>query len=182
MVRKALILIISVFILDACSTVPRIEKQGIIAYGFKDDMQKYDSISINLDKVPSRLVPQFCLVLGPNAKPLRSDRLTEDSVSEYLPKFKIPKYWPETWKKQASEINAFEGHGFYIAFENGILKTIGMGTRQSNPNEPITNPVSPAIIGPIDCQNFYQLPITRHQFVEIFGEPEKENMVREVYY
>ena len=182
MVRKTLTFIISFSLVLACSNIPRIEKKGIVAYGFKDHIAKYDSISINFEKIPNNLLPQFCLKLAPNKQPLRSDHLTEDSVSEYLPKFKIPTYWPDTWKKKANKINAFEGNGFYIAFENGNLKTIGMGNRQSNPDEPITNLVSPAVIGPNDCQTFYQLPITKNQFVEIFGEPEKEYMVREVYY
>ena len=159
--RNGLIVIISVFLLEACTSVPRIEKQGIVAYGFQDDISLYDSISINLDKTPDKAVPEFCLVLGPMAPPLRSNQLTADSVSKYLPPFKIPSYWPDVWKKKASKLTAFEGNGFYIAFEKKVLKTIGMGTRQSNPNEPITNPVNPAVIGPIQCEYLYPLPLTR---------------------
>ncbi len=175
-------LIFSLLSLVACSNVPRMEKPGIVAYGFKNGEPLYDNISVDVEKSPGKVIPLFCVKLSSTAEPLRTDQLTESTVSEHLPEFQIPEYWPDLWKKKALENKDFEGNGFYILFKNGSLKSLGMGTRQSDPIEPITKPVSPARIGPADCRTLYTLPITREQFVEIFGEPNREYMVREVYY
>lgn len=168
--------------LAACSSVPRLEKEGIVAYGFQNGSPRYDNISIKIENTPGKIVPLFCVQLSPSADPLRSDQLTELTVSKYLQEFEIPKYWPQTWKLKALENQDFVGNGFYLSFKNGTLQFLGMGTRQQDPDEPITKPVSPAKVGPADCQSIFTLPITREQFVEIFGQPDREGFVNEVYY
>jgi len=142
----------------------------------------YDRIFIKIEKVPGKVVPLFCVQLSPSVDPLRSDQLTELTVSKSLPEFEIPKYWPQTWKISALENQDFVGNGFYISFKNGSLQFMSMGTRQQDPDEPITKPVSPAKVGPADCLSIYTLPLTKEQFVEIFGQPDRDDKVSEVYY
>ena len=182
MSRICLLLIPCLCSLAACNSIPRLEKEGIIAYGYQNGAPMYDSISIKIEKVPGKVVPLFCVQLSPSADPLRSDQLTELTVSKYLPEFEIPKYWPQTWKLKALENQDFAGNGFYISFNNGNIQFLGMGTREQDPDEPITKPVSPAKIGPADCLSIYTLPLTREQFVEIFGQPDRDDSVSEVYY
>lgn len=182
MCRIYLLLITCFCFFAACSSIPRLEKEGIVAYGFQNGDPMYDMISIKIEKVPGKIVPPFCVQLSPSADLLRSDQLTELTVSKYLPEFEIPKYWPQTWKLKALENHDFVGNGFFISFKNGRLQFLGMGTRQQDPDEPITKPVSPAKVGPADCHSIFTLPLTREQFVEIFGEPDREGSVSEVYY
>lgn len=182
MKRQFLWWMLASMLLPGCGSVDRIEKGALVGYGSDQGQPGYDSLSIDFERRPGKPVPLFCVRLSPQAPPMRSDALTEAQVARYLPKFQIPGYWPETWKQRARQQQAYEGNGYYLAFQQGVLKRLSLGVRQSDPTQPVTRPVTPARIGPPSCEPLYALPITSAQFGEIFGEPDREQRVNEVYY
>ena len=169
-------------LLVGCQSIPRIEKGPLIGHGEANGEPRYTSLSIDLERRPDQPLPLFCVGLSPSADPIASDRLTVEYVRRHLEPFPPPRYWPETWKKRAAEYESFQGSGYFISFRAGRLTSIGLGMREQDSVIPETRPTTPARVGPPDCSTLYSLPITRTQFVEIFGPPDREFSVSEIYY
>ena len=59
MCRICLLLITCLYSLTACSSIPRLGKEGIVAYGYQNGAPMYDSISIKIEEVPGKIVLFF---------------------------------------------------------------------------------------------------------------------------
>jgi len=170
-------------LLSACAAnTARIEKGALVGYGTVADGPSFDSLGMDVERHGEKGIPVFCVQLSEDAGPSRSDALTREYVERYLPPFQWPRYWPDIWREKARAYEQFEGNGYFITFREGRLASIYLGVRESDPVNPVTRPTTPARVGPADCGHLYSLPITREQFVEIFGPPDRADTVNEVYY
>ena len=153
-----------------------------MGYGADGDAPTYSMLSLDIERHGKKALPVFCVQLSEAAEPVRSDRLTPEYVARYLPPFQWPSYWPEIWREKARAYEQFEGNGYFISFRSGRLALISLDVRETDPENPKPRPTTPARVGHADCGHLYSLPITREQFVEIFGPPDRADTVNEVYY
>lgn len=181
-IRLAVLTIGAMLWLAACQTILRVEKGVVVGYGTRSPEASYFSIRIDLAADPGRAMPDFCVRLGDQAEPMRSNQLTEAIVSRNLSQFESPAYLPPSRRRQADDYTSYQGNGYFISFLAERPIFISLSTREQDRLLPETPATTPAVIGPPDCSALHPLPISRHLFIEIFGLPDREFTVREVYY
>jgi len=176
--RNILMVVVLSGILSACANVSRFEKGALVAYGEHLNNAAevfYYLIRIKSDRVVDVHMMDILLKLTPEATPLLLSELRPEFVARYLPRFTPPKEWPEHWKMQAMEIEAYSGGGFHITFRDGQVVYLGICSHCSGGRE---NP----IIGTPDGDKFYSLPLTEQQLKDVFGPPSRVYKVNEVRY
>jgi hypothetical protein len=176
--RNIIFFLTTLIILLGCASVSRYEKSNVVAFGEilnNTNEPQFYLLDINIENTDNSLLPEFLVLLSPEAKPILSTKLNPDYVSKYLPDFIPPPQWPQKWKDKAKLYNAYEGNGFYISFKNARLISFGAC---SNCGGAKYSPV----IGKSDGNVFYKLPLNLDQLVEIFGDPDKLYKVGEVRY
>jgi hypothetical protein len=180
---RALLTTLAALLLVSCSSVGHYQFGSLRAYAGQAGDDRYNSLTLDLSESSARHVPVFCIQLDPDAEPVRSDRLTPVLTARHLPEFKVPRYWPETWKRKARQHQAYEGNGYYVVFDQERLVALTLSLRETDPINPATRPAarSPRI-GPPDCGRLYDLPLDREQMLAIFGPGGRETRHREVYY
>lgn len=175
--------VLALLVLFACGSVGHYRIGALRAYASSSNGDRYDSLTLDLTRPEAEASPVFCIQLAPESEPVRSDRLTPELAARYLPEFQIPRYWPETWKQKARQRQAYEGNGYYVAFDRGRLVTLTLDLRETDPVNPVTHPTARAPrIGPPDCRLLYELPLDREQILTIFGAGGREGRHSEVYY
>ncbi len=117
----------------------------------------------------------FLVKLSPDNPPITLRELSPELVARYLPPFTPPSQWPDTWKQKAKEEDVYTGKGFNIRFKNGKLLSIGICSHCDGRREY-------PIVGTLDGQHFYTLPLTEQQVIEVFGPPDRIFKVNEVRY
>jgi len=176
--RNISIVIFCTAMLMSCANVWRFEKNALVAHGQKLNGSKeplYYAISIDMTKSVDEPAKNFLLKLNPDSPPISFNQLNPELVVLYLPPFTPPPQWPDRWKQKVKEEQVFSGGGFHISFKNGQLLFVDICSHCSNGRE------SP-VVGTMDGQHFYALPLTEQQVVEVFGSPKRIYRVNEVRY
>lgn len=175
---RILILILFAILLSACANVSRFKKNSLVAHAEIIDGSRvplYYKIWIDFKNPVDTQTRNFLLKLSLNSPPLALGELRPEIVAHYLPHFIPPPQWPDAWKQKTKDYDTYAGGGFHITFKDGNLLSVGICSHCSGGRK---NP----IIGTPNGQNFYTLPITEQQIIEIFGSPDSINKVNEVRY
>lgn len=165
-------------ILSACAGVSRLERSSLIAFGELLDNNHeplYYLVRITVEQSPDTRTISSLVKLSPDATPLPIAELRPESVAQYLSPYSPPSQWPDSLKRKEKEYEEYQGNGFYVAFKNDHLISIGICSHCAGARE------SP-VVGTPDGQQFYKLPLTKRQITEVFGKPDRINRVREVTY
>ena len=117
----------------------------------------------------------FYLKLSPECPPITLTELRPELVSQYLHSFIPPPQWPDRMKQKIKGQNIYSENGFHISFKNGKLLYMGICSHCADENE------SP-VVGTLDREHFYTLPLTDQQVIEVFGTPKRIYKVNEVRY
>jgi hypothetical protein len=176
--RRVLLGILLAGMLSACAGVSRLEKGSLTAFGELHNgahEPRYYLVRINVEKAADPRTMSSLVKLNPEAPPLSIAELRPESVARYLQPFSPPPQWPDSLKQKAKEYDDYHGGGFYIAFKNGRLVSVGICSHCAGGRE------SP-IVGTPDGQQFYTLPLTELQVAEVYGSPDRIRKVREVTY
>jgi len=176
--RKLLILILLATILSACTNVSRFEKNSLVAHGELLDGSNeylYYSIWIDLEKTVDARTMSSLMKLSPDSPHIALNELRTEFVARYLSPFTPPPQWPETWKQKAKEDEVYAGGGFNIRFKEKQLLSVGICSHCAGGREY-------PIVGTPDGNNFYTLPLTKEQVIEVFGAPDRIYKVGEVRY
>jgi hypothetical protein len=165
-------------LLTACTGVSRLEKGPLVAFGGSLDSATeplYYLVRINAESPSEDRIMQAMVKFSPEAPSFSIAELRPEVVSGYLPAFIPPAQWPDYLKKKAMEYEEYSGSGFYIAFKNHRLASVGICSHCAGEKH------SP-IVGTPDGLQFYELPLKEHQLTEVFGRADKKRKVREVTY
>lgn len=165
-------------ILAGCANVSRFEKDALVAHGEHlngSPETLYYTLFIESDRVADANIMKVFLKLTPDAAPILLSEMKPESVAKYLPRFIPPPQWPEHWKKKATEYEAYVGGGFHITFDHGRFISIGICSHCSGGREY-------PIIGAPNGHEFYTLPLTEQQLIDVFGSPSRVYKVNEVRY
>jgi hypothetical protein len=175
--RTAILLLTALFV-AGCANTYRYEKKDLVAFGGimnESDSPRYYLIRINVEDEDNPTLPNFMVMLSPDAEPVLLKNLKPDYVSMHLPLFVPPKQWPKKLKDKALLYQSYEGNGFYISFREDRLTSFGAcsscGGMKHSP-----------IVGKADGSVFHKLPLTYDQLLEIFGDPDRLYKVGEVRY
>lgn len=165
-------------LLTACAGVSRYDRGPLAAFGEPLDQAPeplYYLVRIEAERPADPRVMGALLKLGPEAPPLAIAALRPEAVSPYLPAFVPPPQWPETLKQKARQFDEYHGGGFYVAFRNGRLVSVGICSHCAGERH------SP-VVGTPDGLAFYTLPLSEPQMRAVFGAPERLRKVREITY
>lgn len=176
--RRILILIFLAAIVSACANVSRFEKSSLVAFGQPLGNSKeplYYLIRIDLKRPASSRVMDSQLKLSPDSPAIALVDIQPEFVARYLPPFISPPQWPEEWKLKAKEQQVYAGNGFNITFKEGQLIFIGICSHCAGERH------DPIVATP-GGQNFYTLPLTERQVIEVFGHADHISKVNEVRY
>ncbi|WP_036192140.1 hypothetical protein [Marinobacterium lacunae] len=176
--RRFLILTLLALLLSACANVSRFEKNSLVAFGELLDTSNeplYYLIRIDLKKSVDSRIMSSQLKLTPESPPIAIGEIQPEFVASYLPPFIPPPQWPDAWKLKAKEEQVYAGNGFNIVFKEGQLVFIGICSLCTGGRED-------PIVGAPDRQQFYRLPLTLRQVIEVFGNPDRIYKVNEVRY
>lgn len=175
---RILILILLLALLPACANVSRFQKNSLAAFGELLDGSHeplYYLIRIDINKSADARVMSSLLKLSPDSPPVALEELSPAFVAGYLSPFAPPSQWPESWEQKAMEDDIYAGGGFNISFKEGQLQFVGICSHCAGGREY-------PIVGTPDRQNFYMLPLTENQVIEVFGPPDRIYKVGEVKY
>ena len=164
--------------LSSCANVLRFEKDNVVAFGEKlngSPEPLYYLIRIDMTKSVENQLGSFLLKLSPDAQLIAVTELHPELVAQYLQSFIPPPQWPNIMKEKIKVQDIYEGNGFNINFKNGQLLSISICSHCANGKE---RPV----VGTIDGQHLYVLPLTEQQLIEVFGSPKRIYRVNEVRY
>ncbi len=176
--RLILSLILLTSTLSACANVSRFEKSSLVAFGelLENSHQPlYYLIRIDSKKSVDERTMAALVKLAPDSPPVPIDALRPEFVAGYLSPFTPPPQWPDAWKQKAQEDEVYAGSGFHIGFKDGTLTYFGICSHCAGGREY-------PVVGTPDGQNFYPLPLTEEQVIEIFGSPDRVYKVNEVRY
>jgi len=176
--RSILIGLLLASMLSACANVSRFEKGSLVAFGQNLDESSeplYYLIRLDLKKSVDPHIMGSLLKLSPDSPPIAVDELRPNVVARYLPPFTPPEEWPEFLKQKAKDDVVYAGNGFHIRFEEDLPVYVGICSHCYNRRE---NPT----VGTPNGQNFYVLPLTEQQVIEVFGSPDRIYKVSEVRY
>lgn len=185
MKHKIVIVFLSVFFLSSCAETPYIRKGSLEGYGSSTgpaETVQYDFFRLWPGACPDTPMPAFCLRLHPGGPTIRSDEMTEKLVSKYLPASDPASCLPKSIRHKAKNDVRYSGDGFSATYRSGKLNFIYLGDKKFDMASCKEISTPPAVIGPDSCERFYSLPLTRAQFVDVFGSPDKEIKVTEIYY
>ncbi|WP_339800438.1 hypothetical protein [uncultured Marinobacter sp.] len=165
-------------ILAGCANVSRFEKDALVAHGEHLNNAPetlYYTLFIEIGRVTDANIMKVLVKLTPDAPPILLSEVKPESVARYLPRFVPPPQWPEHLKKKATEYQAYVGGGFHITFDDGRFISIGICSHCSGGREY-------PVIGTPNGNDFYTLPLTEQQLIDVFGSPGRVYKVNEVRY
>ena len=179
--RRQYVYVLAMLVLvlaSGCANVSRYEAGPVVAFGQRldgADEPLYYLIRIEGDVQGTMQSSSVLLQLAPDAPAVAVTALAPELVARYLPAFEPPPQWPEQWKAKAREKTTFAGGGFHIRFSNGRAEYVGICSHCAGELEQ-------PVIGSSATNNFYTLPLTALQLIEVFGEPTRLYKVNEVRY
>lgn len=177
MLLRSLVAVSTGLLLCACAGVSRLESGGVVAFGEPvdgADRPLYYLIRIDARRPLDAHTGNALVKLAADAPSRSIADLEAGWVARHLPAFEPPAGWPDTWKKRARRLQAFQGGGYYVAFEEGRLVSLELCSHCAGGRE------APRVGAPGGL--LFALPLTERQLTEVFGPFESRRRVREVTY
>lgn len=156
---------------------------AVEASGPKARRQSFAVVGFDLERSPERALPVFCVRLAAGEPALRVDELTlahaERALARWAPPPHIgPAFYRAFPAHDVRSHDVFVGHGYWVSFREGRLVALSVGDAESAAAAlPGGAPPVAGLVGPRSCERLDPLPIERARFVEIFGEPDRENEI-----
>lgn len=165
-------------LLSACAGTSRLETDALVAFGSRVDgalEPLYYLVRIDIEELANARIMSSLVKFSPEAPPMPIAELRPQEVARYLLPFSPPPQWPDYFKQKAKAYDEYHGGGFYVAFKDDRLVSLGICSHCGEGREA-------PIVGTPDGRHFYPLPLTEQQVTEVFGSPDRIRQVREVTY
>jgi len=163
---------------SSCANVSRFERDSLVAFGQPLDGSHeslYYLIRLGFEEPVNARTTSALLRFIPDGPAFALKDLYPELVATYLTPFTPPPQWPDSLKQKAKEYDTYAGGGFHISFREGKIYYLGICSHCAGEREY-------PIVGTPDGQQFYTLPLTEKQIIEIFGSPDRIYKVNEVRY
>jgi hypothetical protein len=165
-------------VLCGCGGVTRYERGPMVGFGEPvggASEPLFYLVNIDPRRGEDPRVMTALVKFGPEAPPMAIGTLRPETVSRFLPRFSPPPQWPQFLREKALKDDAYEGGGFFVAFKEGRLISLGVCSRCAGERH------SP-VVGTPDGLRFHALPLTQQQVEDVFGPAFAIRSVQEVRY